>query len=285
MIRQFPPIIFLLSVVCISMLGCAKTLVPFETMDEQDLTIDYDVEGRNAAALKAGLEKLDFIQLVEDTSADRILTGSAGGSTIDVTFAHSSDGSSILTAQAETVEQCVEKLQPVLMNQYVLKTLSRARTTNQPFKMEVKTDRDPDDPYRATEFIQFRVKSEKPCYLTLLEIAPNGKINILFPNSYSTQQQIEPGKWYQIPEVESPFKIQIDPYSGQAIVWAVGNENEPLDLQDMTGYRVEDADGYITLSHQECVGFLRKLFPVVFPSRAVVVGEPWATAYTVYRVE
>lgn len=264
--------------------GCGKQLVSFESLEEPELSVAFDVQGPKAVALKTGLQKLDFVQLVQDASADRVLTGSSSTTGFDLALANP-DGSTILGVKEASVEACVQKLQPALMNIYVLKTLSRARTQNQPFKIEVKTDRDPGDPYRATEFIQFRVKSEEPCYLVLLELAPNGKINILYPNAYSAQQQIEANKWYMVPEEESPFQIQIDPYAGQAVVWAVGHEETPLDLTNMTGQSVEDAEGYITLSHPDSAAFLRKLFPVVFPSRAVVVGDPWATGYTVYRVE
>lgn len=283
MIRQTNLIVILLFA-CAGLFGCAKPAVQFEVIDEQDLVIGIDVEGSSSEDLRSGIEELYFIKVVQNAPADRIIKGEANAPKFDLTFANS-DGSSIIEVQAESVSQCVEKLQPALMNTYVLKTLSRARSRTQPFKVEVSTDKGTDTTYRPGEYIHFRVKSEKMCYLTLAEMAVNGKINILFPNSYSPSQQIDAGASYTIPEEDSPFKIGIDPYEGQAIVWAVGSEDEPLDLEEMTGYKAEDVKGYITLSHQESVEFIRKLFPIIFPAKAVVVGKPWATSYTVYRVD
>jgi len=282
MIKQNSFTIFLF--VCAILLGCAKPLVQFEVTDEQSLVLSVDVEGNSSEELIAGLEELYFIRIVQDGPADRVITGSANAPKFNLTLANN-DGSSIIQIQADSVSQCIEKLQPALTNIYVLKTLSRARSNTQPFNIEVKTDKGTNTTYRPSEYIQFSVKSEKACYLTLLELGANGRINILFPNSYSSSQQIEVGKSYNIPATDSPFKIGIDPYPGQAIVWAVGSEDKPLNLEEMTGYRIEDAEGYITLTHQESVEFIRQLFPVIFPTRAVVVGKPWATSYTVYRVD
>jgi len=270
--------------VCACLCGCAKPLVQFKALNEQELIIGIDVEGSSSEDLKSAVEELYFVKVVQGDSVDRIVKGVANEPKFNLTFANN-DGSSIIGIQAETVSQCIEKLQPALMNTYVLKTMLRARSRNQPFKIEVNTDKGADDTYRASEYIQFQVKSEKACYLILVEMAASGKINILFPNSHSPSQQIEAGKSYNIPAENSEFKIGIDPYQGQAIIWAVGSEDKPLDLEDMTGYKIEDVEGYITLSHQESADFIRKLFPIIWPAKAVVVGKPWATSYTVYKVD
>lgn len=276
--------ITILLFICAILFGCAKPPVQFKVVDEQNLVVRIEATGSSIEDLKSSLAELYFIKVAQDAPADRIITGEANEPEFNLTLANN-DGSPIIEVQAESVPQCIEKLQPTLMNTYVLKILSRAKSRTQPFKIEVNTDKGTNAIYHASEYIQFRVKSEKACYLTLVEMAANGKINILFPNAHSPSQQINAGESYNIPAEDAPFRIGIDPYKGQAIVWAVGSEDKPLDLKGMTGYGIKDVDNYITLSHQESVEFIRKLFPIIFPAKAVVVGKPWATSYTVYKVD
>lgn len=270
--------------ICAILFGCGGAPVQFKVIDEQNLVVKIEVEGSSVEDLNSGLEELGFIKVAQDGPADRIIKGMATSPKFDLIFANN-DGSSIIEVQAASVPQCIEKLQPVLMNTFVLKTLLRAEGRTQPFKIEVNADKGTNAIYHASEYIQFRVKSEKACYLTLVEMAASGKVNILFPNAHSPNQQINAGDLYNIPAEDSPFKIGVDPYQGQAIVWAVGSEDKPLDLKEMTGYGVKDVDNYITLSHEESGEFIRKLFPIIFPAKAVVVGKPWATGYTVYKVD
>ena len=271
--------------IVVLLLGCGKAIVPFEIMEQQELVINYGVDGSSSTALEAEIAKLDYVQLVQSGLADRVLAGKAGADEIAISLEYGNGGGKILSVTADSVVTCVDKLRPSLMTQYVLKTLSRAQAKNQPFHIEVRTDRNSDEPYHATEFIQFQVKSEKQCYLLLLELAPNGKVNILYPNAYVEAASVEAGKWYEFGRENSPFRIQIDRYTGESVVWAVGHEDQSLDLEQLTGHSVSDAEGYITLSHEESAQFLQKLFPVIFPSRAVVLGKPWATSFTVYRIE
>ena len=111
--------IMILLFVCACLFGCAKPAVQFKVLDEQNLVIGIDAEGSSSEALKSALGELYFVKVVQDASVDRIIKGVANESQFDLTFANN-DGSPIMGIQAETVPQCIEKLQPSLMNTYVL---------------------------------------------------------------------------------------------------------------------------------------------------------------------
>ena len=86
--------------------------------------------------------------------------------------------------------------------------------------------------YRVGEEIRFSFRSDRDCYLTLIDYEPNGKVKILFPNRYYQNNFIKAGKTYTIPGREYGFKLTIEPPIGIEKIKAIAT-TKPLSLFDL----------------------------------------------------
>ncbi|MCF7875903.1 DUF4384 domain-containing protein [Candidatus Bipolaricaulota bacterium] len=86
------------------------------------------------------------------------------------------------------------------------------------FNVTVSTDR---TRYGIGEIMQIEVRSERSGYLTLYDIQPDGKVNVLFPNRFQGNQKIQANKTYKIPAPGDDFQFKIGPPRGRDILWAV----------------------------------------------------------------
>ncbi len=86
--------------------------------------------------------------------------------------------------------------------------------------------------YRVGEEIRFYFRSDRNCYLTLVDYEPTGKVKILFPNRYYQNNFIKAGKTYTIPGGEYGFKLTIEPPTGTERIKAVAT-TKPLSLFDL----------------------------------------------------
>ena len=86
------------------------------------------------------------------------------------------------------------------------------------FNVTVSTDK---TRYAIGELMHITVRSEKSGYLTLYDIQPNGKVNLLFPNYYRSDQRIEANKTFQIPAPQDFFRFRVGPPKGRDVLWAI----------------------------------------------------------------
>ena len=97
------------------------------------------------------------------------------------------------------------------------------------FKIDIWTDK---KRYRVGEEIRFHFRSDRDCYLTLIDYETNGTVKILFPNRYYRDNFIGAGKTYVIPGREYGFKLTIEPPPGIERLKAIAT-TEPLSLFDL----------------------------------------------------
>ena len=94
------------------------------------------------------------------------------------------------------------------------------------FNIDIWTDK---KRYRVGEEIRFHFRSDRNCYLTLIDYDPNGNVKVLFPNHYYRDNFIRGGETYVIPGREYGFKLTIEPPLGIERLKAIAT-TEPLSL-------------------------------------------------------
>jgi hypothetical protein len=63
--------------------------------------------------------------------------------------------------------------------------------------------------YRTGQKIVVGFRASQDCYLTLLNIGTSGKLTVLFPNSLHSENFIQAGREYRIPEFDNEFEYEL----------------------------------------------------------------------------
>ena len=107
-----------------------------------------------------------------------------------------------------------------------LTKIANLKQDNPDFDIDIWTDK---KRYHIGEEIRFHFRSDRDCYLTLIDYDPNGNVTVLFPNRYYQNNFIRAGKTYTIPGSEYGFKLNIEPPPGIEKIKAIAT-TEPLSL-------------------------------------------------------
>lgn len=78
--------------------------------------------------------------------------------------------------------------------------------------------------YAPGELISVTAESSRAGYLTLLDFTPDGRVIVIFPNSYARDNRIDAGVEYRIPGAIAPFDFVVEPPSGWEIFYGVVTE-------------------------------------------------------------
>jgi len=109
-----------------------------------------------------------------------------------------------------------------IKSEVALRNLAQLIQTKPPFKIELWTDK---KRCKIGETITIYFRSEKDCYLTLIDITTSGKLYVLFPNHYATDNHIKAGRTYTIPGPDHPFVITIGEPKGFERLKAIATLN------------------------------------------------------------
>ena len=96
--------------------------------------------------------------------------------------------------------------------------IARKMRQQRDFEVKVWTDR---GTYQTGETIRFHVRSEKDCYLNLVNINSRGEVTLLFPNRFDQDNRIRGGKTYTIPGKDYGFSLKVQPPRGTDRVFAL----------------------------------------------------------------
>lgn len=204
--------------------------------------------GTETENLAAALRRSPYFETTQEPSwADRLIAGTARWGTFIGRVALR-DGTVEAEAEAKTAAELAQKLRSTLMKAYLIKQVSRLASESPDLQPEVdlqvvKGSRDfkvrptAYEPLGATvhvgDLVKFRFRAAKACYLTLVEITPEGAVQVLFPNRYHPENRpVRPNQWYEIPSPGMGFEIEAAPPVGQEMVVALATE-KPLDLGDL----------------------------------------------------
>ena len=83
--------------------------------------------------------------------------------------------------------------------------------------------------YRIGDPIFFYFRSEKDCYVSLVNISSSGNITQIFPNKFHSDNYIRAGIEYRIPGEHYGFEFQVEPPAGTERIYAIAS-NHPLNI-------------------------------------------------------
>jgi hypothetical protein len=88
-----------------------------------------------------------------------------------------------------------------------------------PFTIELKTDK---NTYRIGELIVFTIRASRGCYVSLYDTTTTGEVFQIFPNRYATDNLIDGGQVYRIPDTSDAFDFEVTGPPGIERVRVVG---------------------------------------------------------------
>ncbi len=103
------------------------------------------------------------------------------------------------------------------------------RVTRTPPRISMWIDRGEWSTYRPGERLSVYFRVDRPCYVTIVDYSPDGSVDILFPNRWSSMNFVRPGRAYRIPE-STRYSLRIAGRSGietlvacaHEVAWPVG---------------------------------------------------------------
>jgi len=106
----------------------------------------------------------------------------------------------------------------------------KIQNSAKPFKIELWTD-EGKAAYKVGDKVNFLFKTEKDCYVTLIDIGTSGKVTKLFPNKWHESNKVDSGKTYRIPPVDSGFVFKVEGPDGMEFVKAIATL-DPIKCMD-----------------------------------------------------
>lgn len=184
------------------------------------------------------------------------------------------DGFARHVVRAATPAAAAAALAPILRKEAQAAQIASLDNPADPFGLEF-TFNHPNASFGVGDLVEFHVKSERPGYLTIVDMGTDGTVTVLFPNSMDGENHIEAGQAFVLPTPAMGTEFRATPPAGRGIVRAFVTERKlPLTL---------DADD--PNLGQDVLRALGRAVgdPPVAGSDAMPVGE-WATASIVYEV-
>ena len=110
-----------------------------------------------------------------------------------------------------------------------------SENSSSPFNIKVWTD---NNQFRIGEPVVFYFKSDRDCYITLLDQGTSGALRVIFPNPYQKDNLIQAGKTYAVPDKSAGYAIKVDGPPGIERVKIIASlDNRP---EDKDNERVRD---------------------------------------------
>jgi hypothetical protein len=110
----------------------------------------------------------------------------------------------------------------------VLQKLSQIKQAQATFNIHLWTNQ---KSYRPGDTIEFSFKTDRDCYLTLIDVATEGVIRVIFPNKYSPDNFVQAGRTYNIPG-DYNFRMKITGPAGMEKVKAIAT-TKPMSVFEM----------------------------------------------------
>lgn len=75
--------------------------------------------------------------------------------------------------------------------------------------------------YKTGETMTLHFRTDKDCYVTILDVGTSGKVHILYPNRFSGGSKVLAGRVYSIPGKDDGYAITVSGPQGMEIVRAI----------------------------------------------------------------
>ncbi|MBC2605835.1 DUF4384 domain-containing protein [Pelagicoccus albus] len=133
------------------------------------------------------------------------------------------------------------------------------------------------DVFRLGDQVRVCVKATRECYLTLLNLASDGELTILFPNRHNQNNRIQGGMTHEIPSDGYGFNIILE---------------EPVGIESVKAIVTLDPKPLLKTQFNEDGDFFKSVAPTATPRAMRVVAaevkkldnENWAAASAKFEV-
>ncbi len=140
------------------------------------------------------------------------------------------------------------------------------------FDIDVWVDKGDMATYKPGENLVIYFKSNQDCYLTLFDITPDGRVQVIFPNRYLTDNFIVKNEVYCFPSSGSNFEFKVREPIGVEIIKAIATiQPGSLTIADLSRFEV-DTGALITIAPSSKI--IRPTAP-----------EDWAEDTTIFHVD
>lgn len=134
--------------------------------------------------------------------------------------------------------------------------------------------------------IVFRIRSERPGHLTLVDLGTDGTVTVLYPNGLAPSTALRAGEWREIPTPETGFALRAAEPTGWGMVRALVTA-EPVDLPLGSEPLRSDKRGEILAA--ELLERVRSNLAAGWHTRGVELGtaiplDSWSTTMVSYRI-
>ncbi len=86
--------------------------------------------------------------------------------------------------------------------------------------------------YRAGDLASFSVRVTNECHLTIIDIDPQGKATVLFPNDFKPENLVRAGTTLQIPEASAPYQLRLRNKGTETVIAVCqGHARSPFDIE------------------------------------------------------
>jgi len=181
----------------------------------------------------AALQKVALDQLPEQdkkeldkSGADAVVFGTLGGQLQGYIF-------DIKARQTQPllVAQSLSSIPGFPSNIEAWTRLPSKNATSQGLRVEVWTEK---ASYSIDEEAVFYIRSNRDCYVTLLDLQTSGGLYVLFPNSFQKENYVSANRIYSIPASQASFSINVAGPKGVEGVKAIAT-TKPINLVRLTG--------------------------------------------------
>ncbi len=91
-----------------------------------------------------------------------------------------------------------------------------------PFKVDVWTDK---EVYEIGDSMTFFYRADRDVYVTLIDVGTGGRMQVVFPNKFSSDHHIAGGRVYRIPEENAGFTIYVQGPPGVERIKVIATES------------------------------------------------------------
>lgn len=230
-----------------------------EIGEKVNLAVD-DLEGfspEDMRTLKERLSRLPIVKMVEPQAFfDRLVRGKKKNGRYEVRLVNGI-GDVVELDPCAAIEEVVERINAHLEYAYMVKQLSRIHHPNPSFKVKAWVTDEKRRDFRLGEKIVFGVRSERACYIILINVDSKGNFHIIYPNQYHKSNFIPENTGIRIPDERisaDEFELQFGPPAGEETVKVIATA-QPLDLGSLG---IGDfRQNFQTISGEEKATFVR----------------------------
>lgn len=100
----------------------------------------------------------------------------------------------------------------------VFKQKEEEAVSEEKIKIDLWTDQ---KDYKIGEKLTVNFKTDRDCYVTLVDVGTSGNVHILFPNRFSIGNKVKANETYSVPAKDDGYKITVNGPPGTEIVRAI----------------------------------------------------------------